>query len=190
MAPEFEPDARLTDPVKIAASIAGKREKWIEKAALSPVTGRIVAVGILQEDGQQQLHIDMEDEGGLLMYFWRYYLANLTTDMVGFNCKNFDLRFIYLRCIALDVPIPATFRPSRYFDDRFIDLMEEYQCGDRTEYISLDMLARWLGVGSKSGDGAMFYKMNRPDQEKYLAQDLNLTLQCALRMLPGRSRSV
>ena len=43
--PDFKPNGTLKDPDKIAADLAKKKAEWIEKAALSPLTGRVLCIG-------------------------------------------------------------------------------------------------------------------------------------------------
>ncbi|MGH8018768.1 MAG: hypothetical protein ACREIA_10825 [Opitutaceae bacterium] len=53
----------------------------------------------------------------------------------------------------------------------------------REDSISLDNLARFLSVGRKNGHGAGFaslWAMNRAAALDYLANDLRLTLRCAI----------
>src|SRR5687767_1701747 len=44
--PEHEAPGNFKDPEKIAAAIAEKSRLWREKAALSPLTGRVAMIGM------------------------------------------------------------------------------------------------------------------------------------------------
>ena len=48
--PEFEPSKVLKDPEKIKADIEAKRAEWIDRAALSPVSGQVLAIGYIGAD--------------------------------------------------------------------------------------------------------------------------------------------
>src|SRR5688572_8585619 len=90
--PEFSAPSNYKDPEKIKAYIEGEKVKWLEQAALSPLTGRVVAIGILAL-GELVLasttnavspdfkHDDLAvypDESLLLMQFWRDYKHNIS----------------------------------------------------------------------------------------------------------------
>lgn len=85
------------------------------------------------------------------------------------------------------VSVPRTTMTSggRYWSDTFIDLMAAWKCGSYRDYISLDKLARFLGVGEKTGSGEMFYKLWDKDRAAaidYLVNDVKITLACAHKM--------
>jgi len=66
------------------------------------------------------------------------------------------------------------------------DLLALWQCGDRAESISLDRLARVLGLPGKTGSGADFARLfgeNRPAALAYLENDLKLTREVWLRVV-------
>ena len=44
--PEFEAGGNVKDPIKVKLAIEKKRAEWYNKAALSPITGEILAIGI------------------------------------------------------------------------------------------------------------------------------------------------
>jgi hypothetical protein len=71
--------------------------------------------------------------------------------MVGFHIFGFDLPFI-VRCCwhhGVKVPSNATTYGWKSWNTTFIDLMVEWRCGEWKTFISLDNLARYLGVGSQ-----------------------------------------
>lgn len=71
---------------------------------------------------------------------------------------DFDIRFIWQRCIALGVTVPAWWpiNASKYRDDQVVDTMTMWAGhGNR---ISLDALCRALGIAGKQGfDGSMVW---------------------------------
>lgn len=101
-----EPDARLVDPVKIAASIREKTEAQISKCSLDWNVGRIVALGYWTHDlgGVAHLCQTEEDETRELSCFWLH--AKHRT-LVGFNIKAFDLPFLIQRSRYLGVAAPG-----------------------------------------------------------------------------------
>lgn len=185
MLPPFDPaDVKVGNlgPEKAAAKIAdaeaNHKRNFIERAALDPLTGRILAIGLL-ESGQCKI-LDSDDEANLLGYFWE--ACSNESDytfhqMVGFNIHAFDLPFLIRRSWKHKVRVPFV-RKGRYWREDFVDLRLEWQLGNRDHHGSLDSIARHLGVGQKSGSGADFAALWASDRAKaleYLRNDLTLT---------------
>lgn len=187
--PEFEPAANLKDPDKIAADIARKKVKWKEDAALSALTGRVLAVGFLPEFSEAAEIISNDDEAALLASVWDYFRTAGGTrrpTFVGFNTFAFDLPFLVRRSWANGVSVPATIRQGRHWSDWLLDLRDVWQMGDRQASGSLDSICRTLGLGEKSGSGADFARLWQTDRAaatEYLMKDLSLTAALAGRLL-------
>lgn len=185
--PKFEAPSNYKDADKIAAHIACQQASWRDKLALDALTGRVCAIGSLPNDdkGQVQMGFSKDtSEKDLIESFWDYFQSHTPVyRFVGFNIKRFDLTFLVRRSMALGVSIPLGVRDGFYWGDSWVDLLEIYQCGDRKDYISLDTLAKFLGVGEKSGNGKDFHKLPPDEQRKYLAHDLELTKLCAEKMI-------
>lgn len=195
--PEFTAPGNYKDPDKIASAIAEKRAEWKEKAALSPITGRVAMVGIRTTDTKcltmepkswdDEAEMDAL-ETGLLAEFWRT-LEIAKHDgrlLIGFNSHRFDLPFLMRRSWKLGVSIPIAEQVTRGFNAPFIDLMQRWQAGNREDTISLDRLSRFLGVGQKNGEGkevANLLRTNPAAAIEYLQNDLLLTQRCAEKML-------
>jgi hypothetical protein len=182
-------------------TIAAKYEEykisgWAEfqdRAALSAITGQVVAIGLRSCKGVKIL---AGDETEVIKAFWTLY-GKATTDkrrMIGHSIFGFDLKFLIRRSHILNVAIPDGVRKGRYFSDVFIDTMVEWGCGDSQDRISLDNLSRVLGgSGKPEGDdactGAIFAKLflsgsaeDRAKAEQYLQSDLENTWIVAERM--------
>jgi len=186
LAPEFKPAANLKDPEKIKASIEEKRNEYYERAALSPVTGEVLAIGLDYGNSGQVLGRDVFSEKGMLEMFWD--AVEDLEQFCGFNIAHFDLPFLIRRSMKYGLKVPRVFINNRYLTDQFIDLMLVWKCGVYDDNISLDRLARFLGVGKKNGNGKDFAKLwveDRPKALEYLRQDLALTKACAERLLPS-----
>lgn len=181
--PEFKAPSNYRDLEKIKASIAEQAVTWKERAALDAVSGRVLAIGIIR-NGQFETIIN-DSEATILTLFWKA-LFDHHDDFVGFNSHRFDLPFLWRRSWKLGVTPMQGMRNGRYWTDRSIDLMEVWQFNDRQTYISLDTLAKHLGVGAKNGDGAHFAELLKTDREKaiaYLKNDLELLKRIAERIL-------
>ena len=197
--PAFDPaevkTGNIKDPDKVAAKIAeaeaNHRRDFFDKAALDPLTGRVVAIGMLVFDARGEagpefnetgklVIIGHDDEARTLREFWAMTRGEMgrLNPMIGFNIFGFDLPFLFRRSWKRRVPIPLGLRRGRYWSDQLIDLRDCWQLGDRQARGSLDSIARHLGVGAKNGDGKAFAELWRTDRkqaEAYLRNDLELT---------------
>jgi len=176
--PPIAAPSNWKDPAKIEAYLAEKRESLIADAALSAVTGRVLAVGLLRD--ADPWFITDENEGDLLGKTWRELDCRKAGESVVTFCGHrFDLPFLARRSWALGVPVPVWFpRDGRFPRRAFTDLAEVWACGDRSETISLDRLAKLVGLPGKTGDGADFARLFATDRKAaldYLANDLRLT---------------
>ncbi|MGH7970806.1 MAG: ribonuclease H-like domain-containing protein [Limisphaerales bacterium] len=192
MVPPFDPNevkvGNLKDPEKIAAkraeAEANHHREFVERAALDPLTGRVLAVGLLSGHGDFCV-ISHEDEAAILREFWKTCrggdMSGLNR-MVCFNSHSFDLPFLIRRSFKYRIKIPLGIRRGRYWSDQMVDLREEWQLGDRQARGSLDSLARYFGVGQKNGQGhdfARLWRENRGQAMAYLRTDLELTAKIA-----------
>lgn len=179
--PEFQAPANYKDPEKIKANIEQQRQDWIKNAALSPITGRVLAIGVWPplEDGV--IIVANEDEKVILARFWRWVNVQIWAGhkVVGWCCHQFDLPFLIKRSLrhSLEVPKLRTGAAFQYWHDQMVDLAVRWQFGDKQSPHSLDTVAKFLGVGSKNGNGAEFgalWHSDRPKAEEYLTNDLRL----------------
>jgi hypothetical protein len=175
--PPFEAPKTYKDPKKIAAYVEQKRVDYVEKAALSPLTGRVLAIGIASAKDGQGVFEGAEDY--LLGEFWKYFRHNNEAQWVGHNTHSFDWPFLIKRSWKLGVPVPSGIKDGRWYRPNLRDTMELFTGGSYGERISLDRLGRYFGVGSKNGQsGAHFaetYHNDKPAAIAYLYNDLALT---------------
>lgn len=84
----------------------------LAKGALDALTGRIVCIGILIDDGVRlaEMAIASEDEAQILTEFWA--TIHPTDVIVGHNVHEFDVPFVRQRSWILGI------RPSRVIDLR------------------------------------------------------------------------
>jgi len=173
-------------------------EHWTKvqsKAALSPLTGRVLAVGYLSTDsGKFILDVtidanDPEEEQGLLTRFWDQVEKFRIQDrrIVGHNFFGFDLPFMAGRSWIHGVEVPSIFDSRGYPDGKlFRDTMKIWACG-QNKYVSLDSLGVAMGVGAKPEgvSGAQFAELLESDRiaaNAYLENDLRMTAAVAKRM--------
>ena len=188
MLPEFDPAevkvGNLKDAEKIAAKIAEAKANHLadftERAALSPVTGRVLCIGWLA--GGAFSYFGDDDEATLLRDFWA---GTEDVELIGFNIVPFDLPFLIRRSWKLGVDVPLFIRHGRYFADTITDLRAEWQLGNREFRGGLDYVARFLGLGEKNGSGKDFataWETDRKGALNYLENDCRLTAKIAERM--------
>lgn len=175
--PEFEAPGNYKDTTKIEEWKKGAFSAWLDKCALSPLTGRIVALG-MECNGEFIINSE-PDETFILKQFWGITKgASENGELVGFNIFHFDLPFMIRRSLKLGVQVPFGILPlCRYWEHGFVDLMSYWKAGDKRELISLDKFAKFLGVGQKNGEGKHFSALLKEDRAKaieYLQNDLRL----------------
>jgi len=195
IAGQFDPDSvklgNLKDQEKIDAKIESAREAFIERAALSPLTGRVLAIGWMDDDGTTAIH-DIGDDGPegaeayLIAKFWST-VASRKSSIAGFNIFGFDLPFLARRAWLLGVDVPAAARNGRYWSNQFVDLLDIWQLGNRMDFVGLDAIDRALG-GSGKPEGTtgadfsrLFFgtKKERKKAIEYLKNDLEMTARVA-----------
>ncbi len=194
LVPPFDPaevkTGNLKDPEKVAAKIveaeANHRRDFLNRAALDPLTGRVVAIGLLDtaKGSFTVLGDSRDDEATILGRFWDSTKGEMgrINQMIGFNTHLFDLPFLIKRSWKYGLKIPFGIRKGRYWGDEMLDLRDAWQLGDRQSRGSLDSIARHLGVGAKNGHGADFAKLWETDRTKaveYLRKDVELTARVA-----------
>jgi hypothetical protein len=129
----------------------------IEKAALSALTGRVCAIGYVDQAGKTE--IEDSSEVRLLVNFWSRFTqyGDAQTLFVfwsgsGASDSMFDLDFIFQRSLLLGVPVPAWVRPlgARFYAGRICDLASRFLLGKREAYLSLTNAARLFGLYGKA----------------------------------------
>jgi hypothetical protein len=158
-------------------------------ALLKPETARVAAIGYYDPSGERHIISYDPDERAMLRQFWDCFrLVNAAGfKLIGFNIHGFDLPFLVRRSWGLGLAPPKNIMTlgGRYWCDTFVDLMAAWKCGLYRDFISLDALSRFLCVGEKNGNGALFYRLWEVDREaaiEYLMNDCTLAYRCAERM--------
>jgi predicted PolB exonuclease-like 3'-5' exonuclease len=198
IAPTFEAPKNLKDPAKIEAAIAEKRADWFERAALSPITGRVLCIGFADPSTGTTWTIGDQphlDERAIVARFFDS-LADCAmgsaAKLVGWNVHGFDLPFLVKRAWALGIHVPPYLRPSSgsrfYWPSWLVDMRQIWGLGEHQPEGSLDVVARYLGVGRKNGEGKDFARLfhGTTEQRKqaldYLENDVRLTMAVARRL--------
>ncbi len=129
----------------------------VAEMALSPLFGRVVAVGLLDADFPDEPLIAVgADEAELLHKFW-HWAAGFDL-YVGYRSMSFDVPFLELRSRILGVDIAVEISQRRYCWHNHIDVYEILTAwrGNRTRHLRLDLatVCCVLGVEPPVGDGA------------------------------------
>ena len=181
--------------------IVEKIGEFIVNAPLSPLTGRVCAIGYAHGYCDVKFFVAKEekDEREILTAFWKSFIgscfcghmtrANMTrARAIGFNSNEFDIPFLVRRSWILGVKVPdqvlINIKGRFYLSDVFVDVMQYWACGTMQK-ISLNNVAKALNVGEKNGNGANFYQTLLKDEAKaldYLANDVNMTRACARKL--------
>ena len=184
----------------VARAAGSAWQEFVNQAALSALTGRVLAIGYRSERATVIDHMDLHGGGVtgetvLVEKFWlRYVKAKKDRrNLVGHNIAGFDIPFLIRRSWLLNVDVPDGIFDSnwRYLDRCFIDTMQRWQAGNyRDKFVKLDDLGRALGLGGKTQgvDGGDFHRLYFGSQDErakaleYLIRDVELTWLVAQRL--------
>ena len=187
---DIAPPGNISRPERIEQWIQDERPQEVEKryraTALRGHAGRILCIGYVMETQQDLTEgVLSGDEADILRDFWT--LAKEVDFFVGFNVLDFDLKFIVQRSIILGVRPGIDLSFNRFRNDQVYDVMvERDMCG--RERISLDNLARAMGIQSPKGDidGSQvydYYLAGRLDEiYEYCLRDVRATAEIYRRM--------
>ena len=126
-------------------------EKLYRESAISGDLGRIFCIGYAMGDGP--VEIIKGDEVAILKNWWQ--LADRADLFIGHNIMEFDMRFIFKRSIVNKIKPSAkhlNLSFARYRNYPIYDTMREWEKWS-TSFISLDTLAKALGLESSKNDG-------------------------------------
>ncbi len=171
-----------------------------ESLGLYPLTGEIVAVGMLNPDTKKgqvlyQSGADMQDdfeeedieyksmnEKEILENFWK--AVRSFDQIITFNGRSFDVPYIMIRSAVHKVKPSRNFMGNRYDFSSHCDLLDQLTFYGATRRYNLDFYAKRLGIKSSKEnengiDGSQvgeFYK-NKKYKEiaQYCAADLETT---------------
>lgn len=183
--PTIKPSKSIKDEAKQDAYIQKKKTEWLDKAALSPITGRVLVIGVRVEGVNTMFHVNKEgSEKNVLKAFFEVVRKHSDQKWIGHNCHAFDWPFIRGRAMANGLSMPSGIITS-IMGHRWVnygsncrDTMLSWN-PDPTSRISLSNLGRVLGLGTKLMDsGKHFDKLYAENPElalKYCERDLELT---------------
>jgi 3'-5' exonuclease len=156
------------------------------KGALSAITGRIVCICLLIDDGTQVREVTLiGTEAGILRSFWERVLP--TDVFLGWNLLNFDLLWLRQRSVILGIRPSRRIDLKRFYTTEVIDLMQLWSNWGAQKYVSLDQIVGALGCGGKNGDGAQVAEWWQAGKVKQIAEycmnDVRITYLVFLRLM-------
>jgi hypothetical protein len=181
---EVSAPANYKDPEKIRAYQESNVDDAYRKQSLDSMTGRIWCIGVAIDDGPVTAWVD-NSERALLEHLSDYVKeadpAHKEITWVGHNAAGFDMKWIWRRAIKYDLPYLLFYIQNDRYRGNIKDTMLMWSCGDSRDYVSLDKLARFLGLGNKTSgmDGSKVYDLWMEDKQsecaEYCKQDVALT---------------
>lgn len=175
-------------------------EWYANRASYYPEFGKIVCIGVggIYWDDHEQPHLKIKtltdaDEAALLAEFSQIVARYPAKDLVlcAHNGKEFDYPFVCRRMVAhgLELPLPLQLTGKKPWEIQHLDLLEQWQFGDKRHYVSLDLLAATLDVPTEplpwSGDQTSFvyYQDGNLDRIRpYTEQSVEMLVQVYLKM--------
>jgi hypothetical protein len=175
-----------------------EQEKVREQLGLFPLTGRVIAIGMLNPDtvkavvmaegipgeGAAWAHEEgvefwTGNETEILERFWD--VVKRYQQIVTFNGRSFDGPYLMLRSLMLGVPATRNLVPNRYKVGDHLDLLDVLTLYGSIRRYSLDFLCRRLGIGSpksdmRGKDVAAAYKAGKMEEiARYCLEDVRAT---------------
>jgi hypothetical protein len=163
---ETLPPDKGTSEIGVREEIVSCSEEEFRRLALDGDFGRVLTVGVIVEQDGQVIHRGLLgrerqtmtfhlDEARTLRGFWKLMKGfDLSRDLViGHNIFDFDLLFLYKRsviqrvCPTVDLPF------TRYRSQPLFDTMHQWNKWSPRKFVSLDRLAKVLGLESSKGKG-------------------------------------
>jgi DNA polymerase elongation subunit (family B) len=173
-------------------------QKAKESLSFYPLTGEVVAIGLLNPDTGKgsmyfqtpgDLSLPFEEDGityepgteeEILRKFWER--ARGLRSIITFNGRGFDCPFILVRSAMHRIRPTKNLMPNRYSSDEHIDLMDRLTFfGSTRRRFSLDMWCRAFGITSPKEEVSgyqvsdLFRDGRYLDIARYCARDLFAT---------------
>ncbi len=152
--------------VGVCEELGSCSDEEFRRLALDGDFGRVLTVGVVVEQDGQVTHCGLLgrerrtmmfhlDEARTLRGFWKLMKGfNVSRDLViGHNVFDFDLPFLYKRSVIQHVPPTVELPFTRYRSRPVFDTMHQWNKWSPRKFVSLDRLARVLGLESSKGQG-------------------------------------
>lgn len=154
----------------------GSFEGYVAFTSLNGNFGRIICIGYAQD--KNPVEVLAGDEKEILTKFWE--LAKTTSQFVGHNLFDFDMRFIMKRSVIHNVRPTVPINFARYRSSPLYDTMMEWEHWAPGARVSLSALGHILGIDHDKGgvdgsDVARLYAEGKIKEIKaYCARDVEM----------------
>ena len=146
-----------------------EKAEVLQRLNLSPLTARIIAIGMLNPDSNQgkvlydapqeepwssedgMIQFVAGDERAILEEFWK--TITHYAQFITFNGRSFDCPFILLRSALLGVKATKNLMPYRYASNEHCDLMEQFTFYGAVRKFNLDFYCKAFGIKSPKSSG-------------------------------------
>jgi 3'-5' exonuclease len=160
------------------------------RSAFDGTYSRIVCIGLLEFSDQMEPRGAVAwygaNERELLRQFWSRLAQDRPTLFITHNGLGFDLPFIKKRSMIHQVKPSLDINLAKFRTEPVYDTMAVWSNWDTRGWVKLDVLARALNVGTKSGSGEQVAEMWEKGQglelARYCLQDTYVTYACYCRM--------
>ena len=185
--PEPQAPSNYKDEAKIRAYVEDKRIEQVDKAALDPDYGEIIAIGIAFLDPLGNLKSEeykthyLFSEAEMINRFWKYYAEN-SGRSCGYNIIGFDLPYLLRRSFALGIQPSIIPDLRRYQTHPTLDLMMVLY--NWQNYKGFKFVAERYGIHNQWSelDGSMVADMNKETLVNYVANDTLMTYELYKKM--------
>ncbi|MDO8425633.1 MAG: ribonuclease H-like domain-containing protein [bacterium] len=161
-------DKETQDYLLKRADTPEKIEKVRDSINLWPLTGEIVAIGVLNVDAdvgavyyqapgrsiqtftEEGILYEAGTEQACLQRFWAD--AADATRIITFNGRMFDMPWLMTRSLVHGIPATRNLMPSRYSTSFHVDLADLLTFYGATRHYSLDFWCKTMGIPSPKTD--------------------------------------
>jgi hypothetical protein len=174
----------------LSAGEAAQQDKEYEKSSFDGTFSRIVCIGAiafsdsLEPEGATAWYGGREK--ALLQQFWGWIGNARPSLFITHNGLGFDLPFIKKRSIIHQVRPTVEISLAKFRTEPVYDTLAVWSNWETRGWVKLDVLARALGVATKSGSGKQVADMWQAGRGKeiaeYCLQDCYVTYACYSKM--------
>jgi len=192
------------DERKVAEEKQAKKDKMINKAALTPMASKVVAIGlghVIYNDpsldntfeeptsmSTQLLYIENDNEKALIEEFKKIVETRNYNEFVTFNGRRFDFPYLMFRASILGINLKLPMYYKNTFDGHFDLAQHIYDMSlisniDSTiQYVSMKKWIRFFGINIEKKDVIeMDYIKDKEEFLEYLNNDIKITYEFFLR---------
>ena len=174
----------------LSAGEAAQQDKDYDKSSFDGTFSRIVCIGMIAFSDSMEPQGAMAWYGGqekeLLQQFWAWMGKARPGLVITHNGLGFDLPFIRKRSIIHQVRPTVEISLAKFRTEPVYDTLAIWSNWDSRGWVKLDVLARALGVETKSGSGKQVAEMWQAGRGKeiadYCLQDCYVTYACYSKM--------